>query len=160
MKGNYACKLSDLKVVLGVDQRKVLHTTTSTICIGMSDEDVVGPETKQVKNDEIKETVLEGIVISIDMSSLMVFHLCTRCSASVGIESVFYSCSSCSMMGTMDSVNTFKPKIAFCFKDLQNNKHNLEVGAALLEDFTVHTILNKLKLEMQNACIFDKIYKQ
>ena len=148
MKENYACKLTDLKVVLGADQRKLLHTTSSTTCVDVDDEDVVKIKVKQVKDDDTKEISLEGTVISIDMASLTVIHTCTRCSASVEIDSGFYCCSSCNMMGTMESITATKPKIGFCFKDVQNNKHNLEADASLLETFTGHTVLNQVKLAM------------
>ena len=94
------------------------------------------------------ETVLEGTVISIDMSSLAVLHLCAKCSTSIEVNAGFYCCSSCNMMGTIDSVTIIKPKIGFCFKDLQKTKHDLEAEAILLENFTGHTVLNKLKLAM------------
>ena len=151
MKENSACKSTDLKIVLGQDQRKVLHTTTSTTFIDVSDENVVGIKAKEVTDIEDTDTddlVLEGTVISIDMASLTVLHTCARCSASVVIDSGFYCCASCNMMGTMDSIITSKPKIGFCFKDIKNNKHNLQTDASLLENFTGHTVLNKVKLAM------------
>ena len=46
VKENSACKLTDLKIVLGQGQRKVLHTTTSTTFIAVSDENVVGIKAK------------------------------------------------------------------------------------------------------------------
>ena len=33
------------------------------------------------------------------------------------------------MIGTMDSATTLKPKIRFCYKNLQITKHNLEAEA-------------------------------
>ena len=151
VKENSPCKLTDLKVVLGSDQRKVLHTTTSTTFIAVTDENVVGIKAKEVTDIEVTATddlVLEGTVISIDMASLTILHTCTRCSASVEIDSGFYCCSSCNMMGTMESITTSKPKIAFCFKDTKSDKHYLQTDATLLENFTGHTILNKVKLAM------------
>ena len=151
VKEGLACKLTDVRVVLGKDQRKVLHTTTSTSCTQVTDVDVVSLEMQtegEVDNLNRTETVLEGTVISIDMSSLAVLHLCAKCSTSIEINSGFYCCTSCNMMGTIDSVTTIKPKIGFRFKDLENTKHDLEAEAIMLENFTGHTVLNKLKLAM------------
>ena len=80
------------------------------------------------------------------MSSLTVKHSCTKCSTFVGIDSGFYCCPSCNMIGTMESVATSKPNISFCFKDIDDNKHNFQVDASILENFTGHTVLNKVKL--------------
>ena len=49
-------------------------------------------------------------------------------------------------MGTMESVTTSKPKISVYLKDLENNKHNIQVDASILESFVGHTVLNKVKL--------------
>ena len=65
------------------------------------------------------------------------------------------------MMGTMDSVNTFKPKIAFCFKDLQNNKHTWKLVLPFWKILQVIPLQAEIgDAPLQNACIFDKIYKQ
>ena len=102
----------------------------------------------EMENLNKTETVLEGTVISIDMSSLAVLHLCAKCSTSIKVNAGFYCCSLCNMMGTIDSVTTIKTKIGFCSKDLQNTKHDLEAEAILLENFTGHTVVNMLKLAM------------
>ena len=49
-------------------------------------------------------------------------------------------------MGTTESVTTRKPKISFCFKDTESNKHNFQVDVSILENITGHTVLNKVKL--------------
>ena len=68
VKDNLPCKLSDLKVVLGSNQRKVLHTTSSTTCIDFDDENIAGIVPKEIKLLDNKSVTLEGTVISIDMS--------------------------------------------------------------------------------------------
>ena len=73
----------------------------------------------------------KGILFEVGKKS------CARCSASVDLESGFYCCSSCQMMGTMDSVDTCEPKIGFCFKDTNSIKHNFETDAALLEAYSI-----------------------
>ena len=107
IKDNSACKLTDLKVALRSNQRKVLHTTSSTTCIDMDDENIVGIVPKEIRLLDSKQET-EGTVISIDMSSLTVKHSCTICSTFVEIDSGFYCCPSCNMMGTMESVATSK----------------------------------------------------
>ena len=47
-------------------------------------------------------------------------------------------------MGTMESVTTSKPKMSFYFKDMED-RNNLQVDASILEKFTEHTVLNKVK---------------
>ena len=95
----------------------MLHTSGSSTCTVVEDKSLADLVVAVEENsgEQKKETNVEGTVISIDMSSLAALHLCARCSASVDIESGFYCCSSCQMMGTMDSVNTCIPKIG-CFR--------------------------------------------
>ena len=112
VKDNPACNLIDLKVVLGSNQRKVLHTTSSTTCIDVDDENVAGYAPKESKLLDSKQATLEGTVISIDMSSLTVKRSCTKCSTFVEIASGFYCFPSCNMMCTMESVAASKPKIS------------------------------------------------
>ena len=114
IKDNSACKLTDLKVALGSNQRKVLHTTSSTTCIDMDDENIAGIVPKEIKLLDSKQETFEGTVISIDMSSLTVKHSCTKCSTFVEIDSGFYCCPSCNMMGTMESVATSK-QLVWCY---------------------------------------------
>ena len=45
-------------------------------------------------------------------------------------------------MGTIESVS----KMSFSFNNIENNKYNFQVGVSILENFTGHTVLNKLKL--------------
>ena len=56
------------------------------------------------------------------------------------------------MMGTMESVTTSKPKMSFCFKDMEN-RNNFKVDASILEKFTEHTVLNKVN-SAKHFCIF------
>ena len=80
VKDNSVCKLTDFKVVLGSNQRKVLHTTSLTTCIDMDDKNVVGIVPKKIKLLHSKLPTLEETVMSIDMSSITVKHSCTKCS--------------------------------------------------------------------------------
>ena len=114
VKENSPCKLTDLKVVLGSNQRKVLHTTSSTASIDVNDENIVAIVPKEIQPIDTKVVTLEGTVISIDLASLTVRHSCIRHSGFVEIDSGFYSCPSCNM-GTMDSITTSKPNISFLF---------------------------------------------
>ena len=64
------------------------------------------------------------------------------------------------MMGTKEGVKTSKPK--FCLKDIENNKHNFQVDASILENFIGHRVLNQVKLaklavSLQIAIIFVKV---
>ena len=145
-KDNLPCKLTDLKVVLGSNQRKVLHTTSSTTYIDVDDENIAGIVPKEIKLLDSKSVTLKGTVISIDMSSLTAKPSCTKCSTFVETDSGFYCCPSCILMGTMENVPTSKSNISFCFKDIVNNKHIFQVDASILENFTGHTVLNKVKL--------------
>ena len=86
----------------------MLHTTSSSACVEVNGENIVP---KEIKLLDIKLETLEGTVISIDMSSVTVKHLCTKCSTFVEIDSDFYCCLSCNRMGSMESVTTSKPKI-------------------------------------------------
>ena len=74
------------------------------------------------------------------MSSRTVKHSCTKCSTLAEIESGFYYYP----MGTKEGVKTSKPK--FCLKDIENNKHNFQVDASILENFIGHRVLNQVKL--------------
>lgn len=139
--------MTDLKVVQA-KTNVVLHTTSSSTFTEIDDVDVVSILPRGNKENSGTKRSLEGTVISIDMSSLAIIHTCSRCKATVEIESGFYCCTSCNMMGTMESVMTKQPKIGFCFKDLKNIKHDLCAEASILEDFTGHTVLNKVKLAM------------
>ena len=152
VKDNFPCKLTDLKIVLGSNQRKVLHTISSTTCIELDDENIAGIAPKEIKLLDSKSATLEGIAISIDMSSLTFKHSCTKCSTFFEIGSGFYCCPSCNMMGTMENVATSKPNISFCLKDIDNNKHNFQLHASILENFTGHTVLNKVKLAAKHLC--------
>ena len=89
---------------------------------------------------------LEGKVISVDMASMSVLHLCTRCSSSEELESGFYCYTSCHMMGTMESATTSKPKVTFCFLDKNKLQNELYCEAVTIENFTGHAVLNKIKL--------------
>ena len=82
IKEHLTCKLTDMRVLLGAEQRKVLHTTTSTACVTIEDEDVVALETEKNENETETEKVIEGIVISVDVASLDVLSVCSTCSKS------------------------------------------------------------------------------
>ena len=49
VKDNSPWKLTDLKVVLGSNQRKVLHTSSSTTCTAVDDENIAGIVSKEIK---------------------------------------------------------------------------------------------------------------
>ena len=67
----------------------------------------------------------------------------------IEIESGYYCCEYCKVFGSMDSVVTTKPKVSFCFKEVEKNAiHNLVAEASIVEDFTGNTVLNKMKLAM------------
>ena len=121
----------------------MLHKT-STTGIDMNGEKINRIVPKEIKLLDTKLAALEGTVISIDISSLTV--------KSTYVPSILHllrqilvsnCCSSCKMMGTMESVTTSKPKMSFCFKDMEN-RNNFKVDASILENFTVHTVLNKV----------------
>ena len=145
VKDNLACKLTDLKAVLGSNQRKVLHTTSSTTCIDVDDKNIAGIVPKEIKLLNSKLATLEGTVISTDMPSLTAKHSYPKCSTFVETDSGLYCCPSCNMMGTMESVTTSKPNISFYFKDIESNKQ-FQVDASVLVNFTGHAVLNKVKL--------------
>lgn len=49
VKDNSAWKLTNLKVVFGSNQRKVLHTSSSTTCTDVDDENIAGIVSKEIK---------------------------------------------------------------------------------------------------------------
>lgn len=127
----------------------MLHTTSSTTGVDVNDKNIAGIVKKNKKKNEIKLfytklATLEETVISIGLSSRTVKHSCTKCSTFAEIESGFYYYPSRNMMGTKEGVKTSKPK--FCLKDIENNKHNFQVDASILENFIGHRVLNQVKL--------------
>ena len=48
VKDKSACKLTDLKVVLGSNQWKALHPTSSTTCIDENEQDIVAIVPKEI----------------------------------------------------------------------------------------------------------------
>ena len=139
-------QITDLELVFGSNQRKGLHTTWSTTFIDVDDEILSRIVPKEIKLLDSRQATLEGNVKSICNSSLPVKHSCTKWTTFDEIDSGFYCCPSCNMMGIMESVATSKPKISFCFEDIENKKHNFQVDASILENFTCHKVLNKVKL--------------
>ena len=90
VKRNSACKLTDLKVVLCLSQRKVLHTTSSATCIDVDDKSIAWIVPEEIKLLDTKLATLKGTATSIDMSSLTGKHSSAKCSAFVEIDSGFY----------------------------------------------------------------------
>ena len=97
VKDNSVSESTDLKVVLGSSQRKILHATSSTTCIDVDDENIAGIVPREIRRLDSKLATSEGTFISIDMSSLTVEHSCTKCSTFVERDSGFYCCSSCNI---------------------------------------------------------------
>ena len=125
----------------------MLHTTSSTTGVDVNDKNIAGIVKKKKKKIKLFYTKLatsEETVISIGLSSRKVKHSFTKCSTFAEIESGFYYYPSRNMMGTKESVTTSKPK--FCLKDIENNKHNFQVDASILENFIGHKVLNQVKL--------------
>ena len=59
VQDNLPCKFTDLKVVLCSNQRKVLHTTSSTTCIDVDDENIARIVPKEIKLLDSKSVTLE-----------------------------------------------------------------------------------------------------
>ena len=84
-----ACKLIDLKVVLVSNQIKWLHTTSSSTCIDVNDENIAGIVPKEIKLLNTELATLVGTVSSIDISALTQ-HSCM--STFIEKNSGFYCC--------------------------------------------------------------------
>ena len=98
VKDNSACKLTDLKVVLGSNQRKELHPTSSTTCIDVIEQDIVAIVPKEIHLVDTDLTILEGTVLSVYMLSFTIKHSCTEFSAFIKAGSGFYCCPSCNVV--------------------------------------------------------------
>jgi len=156
VKEGGAYKLTDVKVILGHDQKKILHTTTSTKCTESEDIEITSLEVTQTKKENQSRSI-EGKVISIDTSSMSVLHLCSKCSTPVELESGFYCCQTCGMMGTMESVKSSKQTIDFCFLDSSNQtQYNFQCDPLIIENITGYPVLNKIKFATQ-LCKIDHL---
>ena len=139
-------KFNDLKVLIGGDMQKVLHTTTSTTIEAIDDISLseIEVDVAILTEEEIKS--IKGKVVSIDMRSIGVSYGCSRCFTIVEISEGFFLCDSCSLVGAADTVQSKKTDISFVFKDESNILHNLISNAELVEKFTEHTVRNKFQL--------------
>lgn len=86
------------EVVLGSNQRKELHPTSSTTCIDVNEQDIVAIVPKEIHLVDTNLTTLEGTVLSVHMLSFTIKHSCTEFSAFIKAGSGFYCCPSCNVV--------------------------------------------------------------
>lgn len=146
-------KFTDVNILLKSNE-KILHTTTSSIIQPNNDQEILAIETGSL--DLPQEITYEGIVISVDLSTLSLKHLCEKCGIDIELEGGVYHCEHCDVIGTKDSMQTTQNKVTFTFKDLNQATHVFQCDHSILENLTGHTTMNKKKLAI-DLCKFPKL---
>ena len=133
---DHTYKFTDIKIVLGSQQTKALHTQASTTVTAIDDELLQSVHVEH-DQDEQKTRSISGKIINVDKTTIGIIYICSNndCRAKVQVQDGIYDCE-CNSMGTIDDLMCVKSDIKFTVKDDKNLKYRLEVNADMLEEFT------------------------